>query len=78
MLFVQVSYIICYIAISYIAVQYLDVALAAVLCNIAQVPAANASTTPHLIGGKTLDYVLKFLYNLTCGDQLWQQMSFQR
>ena len=30
-----------------------DIALTAVLCSIAQVPAAETTTTPHLIGGKT-------------------------
>ena len=45
--------------------QYLDIALAAVLCNVAQVLAANAAMKLHLIGGKTLDCVLEFLYSLT-------------
>ena len=46
-------------------VHYLDIALAVVLCNVAQVLAANAATKPHLIFGKTLDCVLEFLYSLT-------------
>ena len=51
-------------------VQYLDIAVTVVLCSVAQVPEPNATTTPRLIGGKTLDCVLEFLYSLTCGDRL--------
>ena len=53
------------------AVQYTDIALAAVLCSIAQVPVAKTTTTPHLIGGKTLHRSLEFFYNLTCKGRLW-------
>ena len=52
-------------------------AMAEVLHNVAQVPVANAATTAHLIGSKTFDCVLEFLYSLTWVDQLWQQTSFQ-
>ena len=53
------------------AVQYTDIALAAVLCSIAQVPVAKTTTTPHLIGGKTLHRSLEFFYSLTCKGRLW-------
>ena len=53
------------------AVQYTDIALAGVLCSIAQVPVAKTTTTPHLIGGKTLHRSLEFFYNLTCKGRLW-------
>ena len=53
------------------AVQYTDIALAAVLCSIAQVLVAKTTTTPHLIGGKTLHRSLEFFYSLTCRGRLW-------
>ena len=46
--------------------QYTDIALAAVLCSNAQVPAAETTTTPHLIGGKVPHRSLEFFYSLTC------------
>ena len=52
-------------------VQYTDIALAAVLCSIAQVPVAKTTTTPHLIGGRTLHRSLEFFYSLTCKGRLW-------
>ena len=55
--------------------QYTDIALAAVLCSIAQVPVAKTTTTPHLIGGKTLHRSLEFFYSLTCKGRLWAIMS---
>ena len=51
--------------------QYTDIALAAVLCSIAQVLVAKTTTTPHLIGGKTLHRSLEFFYSLTCKGRLW-------
>ena len=42
-----------------------QIALATVLCSNAQVPAAETTTTPHLIGGKTPHRSLKFFYSLT-------------
>ena len=51
--------------------QYTDIALAAVLCSIAQVPMVKTTMTPHLIGGKTLHRSLEFFYSLTCKGRLW-------
>ena len=51
--------------------QYTDIALAAVLCINAQVPAAETPTTPHLIGGETPHRSLEFFYSLTCKGRLW-------
>ena len=42
-------------------VQYLDLTLATVLCNVAQELAANAATTPHLIGGKIIMFFTQIL-----------------
>ena len=51
--------------------QYTDIALAAVLYSNAQVPAAEITMTPHLIGGKTPHRSLEFFHSLTCKGQLW-------
>ena len=40
-------------------------------CAAAQVPVAKTTTTPHLIGGKTLHRSLEFFYTLTCKGRLW-------
>ena len=50
---------------------YIYIALATVLCSIAQVPVAKTTTIPHLIGGKTLHRSLEFFYSLTCKGRLW-------
>ena len=55
--------------------QYTDIALAAVLCSIAQVPVVKTTTTPHLIGGRILHRSLEFFYSLTCKGRLWAIMS---
>ena len=46
--------------------QYTDIALAAVLCSNSQVPAAETTTTLHLIDGKTPHRSLEFFYSLIC------------
>ena len=52
-------------------VQYTDIALVAVLCSIAQVPAAKTAMTPHLIGGERPHRSLEFFYSMTCKGRLW-------
>ena len=54
-----------------VVLSAMDIALAAVLCSIAQVPVVKTTTTPHLIGGKTLHRSLEFFYSLTCKGRLW-------
>ena len=51
--------------------QYTDIAQAAVLCSISQVPAAETAMTPHLIGGKAPHRSLEFFHSLTGKSQLW-------